>query len=835
MATPEFDDQEFSSPSEPLATKSDGSNEFNSKEMSGELPLLPLKDIVIFPHMIIPVFISEDLCINAVDYSLTSSRRIFLSAFKIPGEDGKGLESNLEAPFDVYDIGTVCSIMRTRKLPDGRVKVLVQGLYKAKLVKLLESKSFPLVKIQEIKDPVLVNQSSNIEAMIRAVRENLEKVVSLGKVMSPDILMILEDVKDPGRLSDLVAANLGLKVEDSQKILSVYDPIDRLSKVHAYLSREIEVYQMQVKIQNQAREEIGKMQREHYLREQIRALKTELGDSDPKDELEDLWKKIEDVQLSQEAKEETAKQLRRLERMHQDTSEASLVRTHIETLLSLPWNSYTEDKLDLKKVAENLESDHFGLNQAKDRIIEYLAVKKLNPEAKSPILCFVGPPGVGKTSLGRSIARSIGRNFSRISLGGVRDEADIRGHRKTYVGAYPGRIINGLKVAKSSNPIIMLDEIDKLGSDHRGDPASALLEVLDPEQNHEFTDHYLGVSFDLSKVMFIANANTLDTVHPALRDRLEVIEISGYSEDEKTEIANKFLIPKQTKEAGLGEKKLNLSHAAVHCLIRGYTRESGLRNLEKQIASVCRKVARDIAEDDRTIEQAKLENLLITPENIQKYLGAKIYHDDNGYRDSHVGVSFGMAYTQVGGEILAIETNLLPGKKNLILTGNMGDVMKESAQTALSFARSQALLFGISQDKLDNNGIHIHIPMGAIPKDGPSAGVALVTSILSALLGKAPKPKTCMTGEITLHGRVLPIGGLREKLLAAQREGQLHVVLPEQNRSTVEAFPHSIKKHLQIVFVSNYREAYDILFNWDEDQLSPLVPNESDRGLNLAS
>lgn len=804
----------------------------SSRDFGGvELPLLPLKDIVIFPHMIVPIFIHEDVCIQAVEQGLNYGRRIFVSALKVPGELGQGLESSFESPYDVYEMGTVCSVMRTRKLNDGRVKVLVQGIHKAKILGFKTGHPVPLVYVQEVKDSLPASTSPQMEGVLRSVRENLEKVVALGKTMSPDILMIIEDVKDPGRLSDLVASNLALKVSDSQKILSIHDPEERLAMVHAYLSREIEIYQMQLRIQNQAREEIGKLQKEHYLREQIRALKSELGDSDPKDELEELWKKIKEVPLSAEARDELSKQLRRLERMHQETSEASLLRTHVETVLALPWDLMTEDKLDLKKVGEDLDREHFGLHLAKDRILEYLAVKKLNPAAKGPILCFVGPPGVGKTSLGSSIARSIGKSFARISLGGVRDEADIRGHRKTYVGAYPGRIMHGIKQAKTMNPLIMLDEIDKLGSDYRGDPASALLEVLDPEQNHAFMDHYLGIHFDLSKVMFITNANSLDTIPPALRDRLEIIEISGYSEDEKAEIAGKFLIPKQTREAGLGDRPLAITPSALHMIIRGYTKESGLRTLEKQIASVCRKVARDLAENDEKWDPLDrsyskvLDSFCIDPGQVLKYLGPRTYDRGEDYDDISAGVALGMAYTQVGGELLSIETNLLPGRKNLVLTGNMGDVMKESAQTAVSYIRAQAMEWGVPAERLAC-GFHVHIPMGAIPKDGPSAGVALVTSMLSALLGVPQRPRTCMTGEISLHGRVLPIGGLKEKVLAAQREGMRYVIIPEKNRTTFESLSPSVTQHIEAHFVSNYKEVYEFLFLRSERSLAPAIPAE---------
>jgi len=787
------------------------SNESKTIEVKTEIPLLPLKDIVVFPHMIVPVFINEDLCINAVEHALAHDRKIFLSAFRVADTEKEGLESSLEPPFDVYDIGTVCTIMRTRKFPDGRVKVLIQGLNKAEVQELVSADSFPSVRIKVREEPSIVKNSPDVEAMIRATRENLEKVVSLGKILSPDILMVLEDVTDPGRLSDLVASNLGLKVQEAQSILSVYNPIERLRAVHQFLSREIEVYQMQVRIQSQAKEEIGRMQREHYLREQMKAIKSELGDTDGKDELEALWKKMEDVKLSEEAHEEVSRQLRRLERMHSDSSEASLTRTHVETMLSLPWKVRSDDDLNLKKCKTILDKDHYGLDNVKDRIIEYLAVKKLNPEAKSPIVCYVGPPGVGKTSLGRSIAESMGRTFQRIALGGVRDEADIRGHRKTYVGAFPGRLITAIKAAGTSNPVIMLDEIDKLGNDHRGDPSSALLEVLDPAQNDKFVDHYLGVEFDLSEVMFIANCNTLDTIPGPLRDRLEIIEVSGYSAEEKLNIANQYLIPKQIKEAGLANAGIEFSKTSVSTLIQNYTRESGLRGLEKQIASVCRKLARQHAEAE-TVDYSK--GVKLTPQLVQKHLGAKKFDDECDHLEPTVGVALGLAYTSYGGEVLPIETNLLPSATSkLVLTGKLGDVMKESAQAALSFIRSKGTVFGIDPERIATHEMHVHFPAGAIPKDGPSAGIAIATSMISALLNRAPLGRVAMTGEITLHGRVLPIGGLKEKLLAAQREGMEHVLLPFKNKGTYDALPASVKKRCNVTFVKTYEEVLGIMFD----------------------
>jgi ATP-dependent Lon protease len=789
-----------------------GNGEPKALDLAHELPLLPLKDIVVFPHMIVPVFISEDLCINAVQSARANNGRIFLSAFKVPGEEGEGLTCSTEPPFDVYDVGTICSVMRDRKLPDGRVKVLIQGVQKAQLKSLVNNDGFPLVRVAPISDAVVASSSPELEALVRAVRESLEKVVSLGKVLSPDILMILEDVSDPSRLADLVASNLGLKVADAQRILAVQNPLDRLRRVHQYLSREIEVYQMQVRIQSQAKEEIGRMQREHYLREQIKVIKNELGDNDGKDEVENLWKRMEGVALTDEAKEEVTRQIKRLERMHQDTSEAALTRTHIETLLSLPWGKKSVEAIDILNTKKILNEDHYGLDQVKDRILEFLAVKKLNPGSKSPIVCFVGPPGVGKTSLGKSIARSMGRQFSRIALGGVRDEAEIRGHRKTYVGAYPGRVINSLKQAQTMNPVIMLDEIDKLGSDHRGDPSSALLEVLDPEQNKNFIDHYLGVAVDLSDVTFIANANTLDTIPGPLRDRLEIIEVSGYSEEEKVIIANQYLIPKTIKETGLEKANVSFTKPSVSAIINGYTRESGLRGLEKQIASVCRKLAREYAENG-SFGAADSGNLKMTPAMIQKHLGANKYGDSFYHHDPMRGVALGLAYTQYGGEVLAIETNLLPASSpRLVLTGQLGDVMKESAQTALSYLRSRAQDFGFDPDVLNKNELHVHIPAGAVPKDGPSAGITMACSMLSAILGKAPGGKIAMTGEITLHGMVLPIGGLREKVLAALREGVEHVLVPAKNKANFESLPANIRKKIKVTFVKSYMEVFEVMF-----------------------
>ena len=614
-------------------------------------------------------------------------------------------------------------------------------------------------------------------------------------------------------------------MQDAQVILHCGSVFASLEAVNTYLVREIEIYQMQVKIQSQAKEEMSKLQKEHYLREQIRVLRQELGDQDPKDEVDEIWQKMEQTALSEEARDEVGRHLKRLQKMHPDSSEAVMCRTYIETVLSLPWQKKSKDNLELKTVSAVLGENHFGLKVVKERILEYLAVKKLNPNLNPPILCFVGPPGVGKTSLGRSIAKSMNRQFARISLGGVRDDAEIRGHRKTYVGAYPGRVITAIKKAGVMNPVIMLDEIDKLCQDHRGDPASSLLEILDPAQNQAFYDHYLGVAFDVSAVMFIANANTLESVPLPLRDRLEIIEVGGYSIDEKLAIAKDFLVPKQLSENGLSPWKIEFSKGALQSLIQGYTKESGLRGLEKKIASVCRKQARTLAEKQeqqsgaepqsvgRNKSQGKEAVIKITPSAIERFLGARAVLDDFCHLEPEVGVALGMAYTYFGGEILAIEVNIMPARgTNLVLTGQLGDVMKESASAALSFLRAQQEEFGIPSGAFENKEFHVHVPAGAVPKDGPSAGVAITTALLSALLKTPPRAKTCLTGELTLHGKILPIGGLKEKILAAQREGLNMAIIPAKNRNTYDHLRLQKKNKMEMVFVHHYDEIFAKMF-----------------------
>jgi ATP-dependent Lon protease len=774
-----------------------------------QLPLLPLKDIVVFPQMILPVFVSEDICLKAVDKAMAGNRFLFLSAFKTDSgssQDLPELASHIAPPFDVYDIGTVALVMRTRRLPDGRTKVLIQGLEKARAVRLLSSEGFPLVEIarvEELSDEAVTQ--SRVEATVRTVREKLEKLVALGKNLSPDILMVLEDLTCPGKLADLIASHLGLKIIEAQRILGTAGKLARLERVLEILGRELEVFNMQVKIQSQAREEMSKNQREHFLREQLKAIRSELGEFEGKDDVEELREKVYQAEMSAEAKEEALKQVKRLERMNAESSEATITRTYVEWLIDLPWNRTSEEKVELRKSKTVLDKEHYGLDRIKDRVLEYLAVRKLNPEIKGPILCFVGPPGVGKTSLGRSIASSLGRKFVRISLGGLRDEAEIRGHRRTYVGSHPGRIIQALKTSGVRNPVIMLDEIDKLGSDYKGDPGSALLEVLDPEQNHTFSDHYISLPFDLSQVVFIANANRLDSIPAPLLDRLEIIEVSGYTHEEKFEIAKQFIIPKSVERNGLPLKLIQFQDPAIDYVIENYTRESGLRNLEKQMSAIARKLARSVAEKDE--EGQDRRSVKVTTKLVRTLLGQERFLGDNHQPDAErVGVAIGLAYTQTGGEILELEVNLVPGKGSLTLTGHLGEVMKESAQASFSYVRSRAVEFGISANILKENDVHLHIPAGAIPKDGPSAGVAIATALVSLLLDEPIRQDVAMTGEITLHGRVLPVGGLKEKVLAAARSGIRIVCVPERNRSAISELPVTLRRKVDIRFVSSIDE-----------------------------
>jgi ATP-dependent Lon protease len=750
------------------------------------LPLLPVRDVVVYPYMILPLFVGREISINAVDHALSNDRMIFLATQKeVTDED--------PTPEGIYSVGTVAMIMRMLKLPDGRVKILVQGLAKARITEYVEEKPFYSVAIERIVEEAPQENTLEAEALIRTVKEELAKIVALGKAVSPEVMVIVENMQEPGSLADLVASNIGLKVDEAQGLLEVVDPIERLKRVNDYLNKESELLNMQARIQSAAKEEMGKSQREYYLREQLRAIQQELGETDARsEEMAELRKSIEHAKMPEAVEKEALKQLGRLEQMHPDAAEASMLRTFLDWMVDIPWGKSTKDSLEIKRASEILNEDHYFLEKVKERILEFLAVRKLKKKMKGPILCFVGPPGVGKTSLGKSIARAMGRKFVRISLGGVRDEAEIRGHRRTYVGALPGRIIQGLKQAGSNNPVFMLDELDKLGSDFRGDPSSALLEVLDPEQNNSFSDHYINLPFNLANVMFIATANQMDTIPGPLRDRMEVINLSGYTEEEKLGIAKRYLVPRQVKENGISEQIASFSDEALRTVISKYTREAGLRNLEREIGSICRKVARKFAEGGPKQYQ-------ITATTVAKYLGPPKFLGEEEMERNEVGVVTGLAWTPVGGEVLFVEASVMKGKGGLTLTGQLGDVMKESVQAALSYIRARTGELQLADDFYSNLDIHVHVPAGAIPKDGPSAGVTMTTALVSALTRIPVKKDVAMTGEITLRGKVLPIGGLKEKILAAARLGVNTVVIPVQNAKDLEDVPKTILKKLKIV------------------------------------
>jgi ATP-dependent Lon protease len=759
------------------------------------LPVLPLPDLVVFPYMIVPLFVNRDRSAKAVDQALAENRMVLLVSQKNPEVDDPKAE-------DLHNFGTVSVIMRMLKLPDGRVRILVQGFSRARVEYFDESKPYITAKVEPKTEPQVIADSPELEAVIRNVKSSLEKMVSLGKNISPDLVAIAGNVDDPGRLSDLVASNLDLKVDRAQEVLELLDPTERLRRVHQLMAKEIEVLEIQNDINTQARGEMDKNQREFYLRQQMKAIQQELGEGNElQEEIEQYRTKMKKAKMPPEVAEEAERQLGRLERMHPDAAETATLRNYLDWMVSLPWAKATKDNLDLKKAQKILDEDHYGLEKIKDRIIEHLAVRKLKKDSKGPILCFVGPPGVGKTSLGKSIARALGRKFVRMSLGGVHDEAEIRGHRRTYVGAMPGRIIQSIHQAGMNNPVFMMDEVDKIGADFRGDPSSALLEVLDPEQNHSFRDNYLGVPFDLSNVMFITTANMLDPIQPAFRDRMEIIQLSGYTEEEKVEIAKRHLIPKQIEEHGLKKSQIQFTDEGIRAMINFYTQEAGLRNLEREIAAVCRKVAKQVAIGEKKIRK-------IHTDNLDQFLGRpKVFQEELLKRDQ-VGVATGLAWTPVGGDVLFIEATAMKGRGGLTLTGQLGDVMKESAQAALSYARSHAKEFGISDDFFAKHDIHVHVPEGAIPKDGPSAGVTMATAILSLLTGKAVHRKIAMTGEITLRGEVLPVGGIKEKVLAARRAKIDTVILPSLNKRDLEDVNETIRKEMKFVFVDDVKSVF---------------------------
>lgn len=773
---------------------------FKETEIPDVLPLLPVRDMVVFPHMVLPLFVGREVSIRAIEEALAGNRMVLLAT-------QKSMETEAPQPDEIYSVGTVGAIMRMLKLPDGRVKILVQGVAKAKIVSYLQLSPFYKVKIEKWVEAKSTAPPIEAEAMIRTVKEQMEKIVGFGKLPAPDVFALIENMEDPGRLADMIVSNLSLKVEQAQTALEILDPVKRLRKVNDLLSKELELLTMQQKIQADAKGEIDKGQREYFLREQLKAIQKELGDADDRmEEIQEFRVKIAEAKMAEKVAKEAEKQLKRLEKMHPDSAEAAIVRTYLEWMVELPWSKGTKDNLNIIAAKKVLDEDHYDLERVKERILEYLAVRKMNEKMKGPILCFVGPPGVGKTSLGKSIARALKREFVRISLGGVRDEAEIRGHRRTYVGALPGRIIQGMKQAGANNPVFMLDEIDKIGMDFRGDPSSALLEVLDPEQNHSFSDHYLGVPFDLSNVMFITTANQMDPIPAPLRDRMEVIEISGYTTEEKVGIAHNFILPRQLEEHGISAKKVHITDAALQQMAMQYTREAGVRNLEREIANALRKVARRLAE-------GKGKHYLITASNLYRYLGIPKFLPEAEQEKDEVGVVTGLAWTPSGGDIIRVEATIMKGKGILTLTGHLGDIMKESAHTALSYIRSKEKELGIKADLFSKSDIHIHVPAGAIPKDGPSAGVTMATALASALTGTAVRRDVAMTGEVTLRGRVLPIGGLKEKTLAAKRAGMKIVVLPKRNEKDLEEVPRHLQRGMQFVFADHMDDVFAAAFS----------------------
>ena len=766
-------------------------------QIPSELPVLPLRDIVIYPFMIVPLFVSRDKSIKAVDEALSQNRMIMLVS-------QKDLDKEEPEQADLYAVGTVAVIMRMLKLPDGRIRILIQGLSRARIDSVDASGEYVKAQLTPISEPIAPENSLEVEALIRNVRALMERAASLGKNISPEVLAIIANLEDAGRLADLSASNLELKVEDAQSVLDVFDPILRLRRVNELLSKEIEVLTVQQEINTQARADIDRSQREYFLRQQLKAIQSELGEGNELfEEIEQYREKILKSKMPEAAEEESLRQLKKLERMHPDTAETATLRNWLDIMTELPWSVASKDNLNLKKAEKILNEDHYGLERVKERIVEALAVRKLKEKPKGSILCLVGPPGVGKTSLGRSVARALNRKFMRLSLGGLHDEAEIRGHRRTYVGAMPGRILQAIQQAETNNPLIMLDEIDKVGSNFRGDPSSALLEVLDPEQNFAFRDNYLGVTFDLSNVMFMTTANVLDTIQPALRDRMEIIQLSGYTEEEKLEIARRHLVPKQVEENGLQTTDVKFERKALAKIIGEYTQEAGLRHLEREIGKVCRKVARKKAELESEFEPIK-----VTANNVKDFLRAPKIFPEEALKKDQIGTVTGLAWTAVGGDILFIEALKTKGKGKLQLTGQLGEVMQESAQAAYSYAKARAKDLGIAEDDFDNFDLHIHIPEGAIPKDGPSAGITLATAIVSVLSQRPVRKEVAMTGEITLRGNVLPIGGVKEKILAARRAHIKTVILPAPNKRDLEDLPQEVLEDLNFIYVENVRDVF---------------------------
>jgi len=757
------------------------------------VPLLPLRDIIVFPHMVVPLFVGRQKSIKALEEAMNKQKFILLAA-------QREAKTNDPDENDIYRVGTLGTVVQLLRLPDGTVKVLVEGKKRARVLRYVENPEFFAVEIEEIDEQI--EKSTEVEALIRSINSTFENYVKLNKKIPPEMIMSVASIDDPSRLADTIVAHLGIKLEDKQALLEVLNPTERLEKVLGYMRSEIEILEVEKRIRTRVKKQMEKTQKEYYLNEQMRAIQKELGEKDEfKNEIQELEEKIKQKKMSAEAKEKADKELRKLKMMSPMSAEATVVRNYIDWLISLPWHDYTDDKLDIAEAEKVLEEDHFGLEKVKQRILEYLAVQSLVGQMKGPILCLVGPPGVGKTSLGKSIARATGRKFVRVSLGGVRDEAEIRGHRRTYIGALPGKIIQCMKKAGSGNPVFLLDEVDKMSTDFRGDPSSALLEVLDPEQNQNFDDHYLDVEYDLSKVMFITTANTLDRIPRPLQDRMEIIRIAGYTELEKLNIAKRYLVPKQQEANGLKAGNIEFSDNAILNVVRHYTKESGVRNLERELASICRKVAVDVVKKDKDYK------VQVSGKNVVKYLGPPRFRFNKAEEEHRTGVATGLAWTEMGGDLLQTEVTVMPGKGKLIITGRLGDVMQESAQAALSYVRSRGDELGLDKDFYQRVDIHIHVPEGAIPKDGPSAGITMATALVSALTKIPVRHDVAMTGEVTLRGRILPIGGLKEKVLAAHRAGIKTVLIPAENEKDIEEIPPTIIKTIQIELVEHMDQA----------------------------
>ncbi|MGZ3769711.1 MAG: endopeptidase La [Bdellovibrio sp.] len=794
-------------------------------EIPQTLPMLPVRDIVVFPYMIIPLFVGRDASIRSVEEALAKNRLIFLASQKDITEENP-------SPDNIYTVGTVAMIMRMRKLSDGRVKILIQGVAKGRLKNFVKTAPSFEVAVEKIEDVPSQRSVVESETLIRTAKEHIERIIALGRPLSPDILLVLDDVTDPGRIADLIASNLGIKVHDAQKVLETSDPYERLKLVNDILSVEVEAMQSQQKGRvTGGKDEMTKSQREYFLREQMKAIKNELGEGDSKsEEMDELREKLINAGMPKTVEAEALKQLGRLERMHPDASEATMVRTYLDWMADLPWNKKSNDHIDLKKSKEILDDDHYELEKVKDRVMEFLAVRKLKPNLKGPILCFGGPPGVGKTSLGKSIAKAMGREYFRIALGGVKDEAEIRGHRRTYVGAMPGKIIQALRQAKTNNPVIVLDEVDKLGSDFRGDPSAAMLEVLDPEQNSTFRDNYLNVDFDLSNVLFIATANVLENIPPALRDRMEILQIPGYTENDKLLITKKHLIRRQIEANGITEENIKFTDGGIKYLIAGYTREAGLRNLEREVGSVCRKVAKMVVMNETNFME-------VNENTVPELLGPPRFQRDDKIADSQIGVVQGLAWTQAGGEVLTIEALKMKGKGHLALTGQLGDVMKESAHAAMSYARAHQEELGIPEDFFERYDVHIHLPAGAIPKDGPSAGITLTTALVSLMTGTPVRHDIAMTGEVTLQGRVLPVGGIREKCLAALNLGITNIIIPLACQKDLADIPKIFKDKINFILAENLDEVFAVAFDKTEkgQDKKPSGKKEPKKQKNLAA